>query len=57
MTSAKISRVKQTSAKGTDGKRAAGPDARVGHTGLGHSSTNEISRDARTRPSCPSPPR
>jgi alanyl-tRNA synthetase len=42
MTSAKTSRVKQTSAKGTDGKRAAGPNARVGHTGLGHTSTNEI---------------
>jgi alanyl-tRNA synthetase len=44
MTSAKTSRAKQTSAKrlgGQDpGRNAAG--ARVGHTGLGHTSTNEI---------------
>jgi alanyl-tRNA synthetase len=44
MTSAKTSRVKQTAAKSTDGKQAGSGAAggRVGHTGLGHTSTNEI---------------
>ena len=48
MTSAKSStktpRVKSTPAKGADGKHAGGGSsgARVGHTGLGHTSTNEI---------------
>ena len=44
MTSTKTPRVKSTPAKGADGKHAGGGSsgARVGHTGLGHTSTNEI---------------
>jgi alanyl-tRNA synthetase len=41
MTSAKTSRVKQTQAKSTKSDGSGSP-ARIGHTGLGHASTNEI---------------
>jgi len=43
MTSAKTSRAKQPSAKRPDGRETGRPsDPRVGHTGLAHTSTNEI---------------
>jgi alanyl-tRNA synthetase len=44
MTSAKTTRMKQTSAKRADGQQAGSAAAkqRVGHTSLGHTSTNEI---------------
>jgi alanyl-tRNA synthetase len=44
MTSAKTTRVKEASAKPTDGKPAGSGSfgARVGHTGLGHTSTTEV---------------